>query len=156
MREATGNALLTMMITSIIAVIMMFFVGSLSYSKSFKLKNYIVNVLEEEQKWSPNVQKTIDEYMKDAGYNIRRNQKNCNEAGKDINNETCTYINTNSSYDYCIYLCNNFDHNTSNVLNKYYKVVTFMKFDFPVIGKVVQFKVKGETKTFSYFNNMVN
>ena len=47
MREATGNALLTMMITSIIAVIMIFFVGSISYSKSYKIKNYIVNEIEE-------------------------------------------------------------------------------------------------------------
>ena len=43
MREATGNALLTMMMTSIIAIIMIFFVGSISYSKSYRLKNYIIN-----------------------------------------------------------------------------------------------------------------
>lgn len=159
MREATGNALLTMMITSIIAVIMIFFVGSVSYSKSFKIKNYIVNELEENKIWNDTLKEEIDSYMKDAGYNVRRNGNKCANIETELNNgsnKNCTYINSNSNYDYCIFLCNNTDNDTSNVINKYYKVVTWMKFEFPVIGDAVKFQVKGETKTFNYFSNIAS
>lgn len=152
MREATGNALLTMMIVSIITIILVFFVGSLSYSKSYKIKNYIVNEIEENGGWDANLQEKVDSYMKDIGYNVRKNDYNCNKV-KNINTEMCTYINNQSNYDYCIYLCNNTDNNIKNIMNKYYKVVTFMKFEFPVIGDWIKFEVKGETNIFNDFNH---
>lgn len=148
MREATGNALLTMMITSIIAVIMMFFVGSISYSKSYKLKNYIINEIEENGGWDPTLQVSVDAYMKDAGYNVRKDVNKCNTL-RNIDFDKCKSVNINSTYDYCVYGC---DEITKNVYS-YYKVVTFMKFEFPVIGDIVKFEVKGETNTFNDFNH---
>lgn len=139
MREATGNALLTMMITSIIAVIMIFFVGSISYSKSYKIKNYIVNEIEEYGGWDSSLQASVDSYMKDIGYNVRKDDYKCNRVSNIPT--TCKYININSSYDYCVYECKN-----------YYKVVTFMKFEFPVISDIIKFEVRGETNTFNDFN----
>ena len=142
MREATGNALLTLMITSIVAVIMIFFVGSLSYSKSYRIKNYIVNEIEENKGWSPALQESIDSYMKDVGYHVRKDEYRCNKV-KNIP-ETCIHVNTQSSYDYCVYDCSN---------GEYYKVVTFMKFEFPVVGNIIKFEVRGETRTFNYFSS---
>ena len=140
MREATGNALLTMMITSIVAVIMIFFVGSISYSKSYKIKNYIVNEIEENKGWDTTLQEQVDSYMKEVGYNVRKDDYKCSRVKNIPTN--CSYINTQSNYDYCVYSCGN-----------YYKVVTFMKFEFPVVGNLVKFEVKGETKTFNYFSD---
>lgn len=146
MREATGNALLVMMVTSIIAIILTFFVGSLSYSKSFRIKNYIVNAIEEHKGWDgkkdpdtgKTIQEEIDSYMKEIGYNVRRsNTCPSTDSGCGIENNT-------SNYDYCIYSC-------KSGADTYYKVITYMKFDFPVIGESLKIKVKGETKTFNYF-----
>ena len=133
MREATGNSLLTMIMTSVVAIIMIFFVGTLSYSKSYKIKNYIVNAIEDNRGWDDNLQVEVDNYMKDAGYNLRRSSSNCPQTN-------CTYINNTSNYEYCVYRC-------SSGVNEYYKVITYMKFDFPVIGDFVKFPVQGETKT---------
>ena len=142
MREATGNALLTMMITSIVAIIMIFFVGSISYSKSYKIKNYIVNEIEEHGKWDPELQAKVDSYMKEVGYNVRKDEYKCSRL-KGIN---CGEpVNTQSGYDYCVYDCGN-----------YYKVVTFMKFEFPVINSFIKFDVRGETSTFNDFNRYNN
>lgn len=142
MREATGNALLTMMITSIIAVIMIFFVGSLSYSKSYKIKNYIVNEIEENKDWNESVRNTVDSYMKEVGYNVRGNDSSCSKVKAD----GCDDVSGQSSYNYCVFECNKYS-------NKYYKVVTFTKFEFPIIGSVMKFEIKGETKTFNYFSS---
>ena len=141
MREATGNALLTMMITSIVAIIMIFFVGSISYSKSYRIKNYIIDEIEENKGWDDSLQDKIDSHMKDVGYNVRKDEYKCNRV-KNIPS-TCKLENVQSSYDYCIYSCNE---------KSYYKVVTFMKFEFPVVGNLIKFEVKGETKTFNYFS----
>lgn len=139
MREATGNALLTMMVTSIITIIMIFFVGSISYSKSYRIKNYIINQIEENRGWNDTLENDINSYMKEVGYNVRR-KKGCpndNKCGNAINNTD------QGSYEYCIYSCPS---------GKYYKVLTYMQFEFPVIGNSLKFEVKGETKSFNDFN----
>ena len=142
MREATGNALLVTMVTSIIAIIMIFFVGSLSYSKSYRVKNYIINQIEENRGWDNKIQKdVIDPYLKDIGYNVVKGTSKCGTDSK------CgTAINSNDrQYEYCIYKC-------GSASRPHYKVITYMKFDFPVIGDTIKLQVKGETKTFNDFN----
>lgn len=140
MREATGNALLITMVSTIIGVIMVFFVGSISYSKSYRIKNYIINTIEENESWNLELEKTIDEYLKEAGYNVRSSNKGCSRDDKCGN-----AINNQNGYNYCVYECN--ENN-----KKYYKVITYMKFDFPIIGNAVQFPVKGETIIFGDYN----
>lgn len=142
MREATGNALLTMMMTSIIAIIMIFFVGSLSYSKAYRLKNYIINEIEENKTWNKSLSDNLDSYFKEVGYSVKRNNSTC----PTLDNNNCDSRNLyEGGYEACIYRC-------GNGTNEYYKVITFMKFDFPVIGSALKFKVQGETKPFNDFN----
>ncbi len=141
MREATGNALLVGMVTSMIAIIMIFFVGSLSYSKSYRIKNYIINIIEKNRGWSDSNAQTVNDYLKKVGYNMKSGN-----VCPSMNDHSCTLLNSNTSgYDYCIYQCKDggFD---------FYRVVTYMKFDFPVINNTLKFKVQGETKTFNSFN----
>lgn len=142
MREATGNALLTMMMTSIIAIIMIFFVGSLSYSKAYKIKNYIVNEIEDNKGWDDNLMKNIDDYLKNAGYYVRTKPCSNTVSSTAI---TCNLVSNNSQYDYCVYSC-------GEGINKYYRVITHSKFEFPVVGSVVKFDVSGETEAFNDFN----
>lgn len=151
MREATGNALVMTMMTSIIAIIMIFFVGSISYSKSYRLKNYIINQIEENGGWNTALQDQLDEYFKDVGYNVRRT--NANEACPNIKNATnnCTTNEYTGGYEACIYKCGSLNDN-GVIEHPYYKVITYMKFDFPVVGNSLKFKVQGETRTFNDFN----
>lgn len=145
MREATGNALLIGMVSSIIGIIMIFFVGSISYSKSYRIKNYIINQIEENGGWDENVKNNVNEYLKNVGYHIRKNNSSNDSYN---NNQRCTVINnTSNDYDYYIYECRDDGEN-----KKYYKVVTFTRFDFPVVGEFIKFSIKGETKIFSKFN----
>lgn len=143
MKEATGNALVMTMMASIIAIIMIFFVGSISYSKSYRLKNYIINQIEENGSWNDELSKQLDAYFKDVGYNVRRtNDNTCPNVTTAANN--CSNNIYNGSYETCIYKCGG--------INTYYKVITYMKFDFPVVGNSLKFKVQGETRTFNDFN----
>lgn len=149
MREATGNALLTMIVAATITIIMVFFVGTLSYSKSYKIKNYIIDQIEENKGWSSTLESSIDEHLKDVGYNIR-GDLNCNSSNNLPKSGWCKSISLSSSYNYCIYECVNGSYT-------YYTVLTFMKFDFPVISESLKIRVYGSTKnirsnTVNYFN----
>ncbi len=148
MREALGNSLVMGMIASIIGVIMIFFVGSISYSKAYKVKNKIVNIIEENNGWNDSLKDEIDSYLKEVGYQVGAGagNKECVTNGKA--NETIVYganITTTAGYNYCV-----IKHTYGN--DNYYKVITYMHFEFPVIGSAVEFPVKGETKSFGYFN----
>lgn len=154
MREATGNALVMAMMTSIIAIIMIFFVGSISYSKSYRLKNYVINQLEEygtlkpiEENGNLNsiLQDNLDAYFKDVGYNVRRTDINTACPSINTGGNQCGNNIYKGSYEACIYKC-------GSATKPYYKVLTYMKFDFPVIGNSLKFKVEGETRTFNDFN----
>lgn len=145
MREATGNALLTMMMTSIIAIIMIFFVGSLSYSKAYRVKNYIINQIEENKTWNTTLNNDLNSYLKEVGYNVRRNNDKCPTLNNNNCDGTKNLYDNHNGYDVCIYKC-------GSGTNEYYKVITFMRFDFPVIGSALRFSVQGETKPFNDFN----
>lgn len=144
MREATGNALLTTIVTSMITIIMIFFVGSLSYSKSYRIKNHIIDEIEDNGSWNDSVQTETEEYLKDVGYNIKKGTYTCPNVTTNVNNCGNTNLYT-GNYDLCIYRCGSSEE-------PYYKVVTFTRFEFPIIGQAVKFTIKGDTMIFNTFN----
>ena len=71
------------------------------------------------------------------------------------------YTPKNGGYHFCVYkftLCDEVksDDTCKEDSNEtyYYKVTTFMHFDIPLIGQVLEFPVSGETKTF--YNTFIN
>ena len=124
MKEAIANlGVFNLMI--IFGIIMMsFFIGSLGYTKAFKVKDRIINEIELEGQ--------------------------CPDAETNENNVKVTQIKTNSSYKYCVY-----KYETEKEYKKtvYYKVVSFMYFDIPVISEIIKIPVSGETKPFVKFKS---
>lgn len=147
MNEAVGNSLLMGIVSAIIGVVMIFFVGSISYSKAYKIKNHIINMIEDNGTWDENLSSDVENYLKDAGYQVGAGSrsKECttnNKPGAEIVHQP----QANTGYNYCVISYDN---------GKYYKVITYMRFEFPIIGDALEFPVKGETKTFGYFNGNV-
>ena len=83
MKEATGNALVMTMMASIIAIIMIFFVWSISYSKSYILKNYIINQIEENGSWNDELSKQLDAYL----LQFNQIKQKADDLVKEINEE---------------------------------------------------------------------
>lgn len=148
MREAVGNSLVMGMVAAIIGIIMIFFVGSISYSKAYKVKNKIINIIEENNGWNTEkMEDNIDDYLREVGYQVGAGAglAECKSSGRA--NETVVYTPNDTGYNYCVIkYCQNGQKNC------YYKVITYMRFEFPVIGSILEFPVKGETKTFGYFD----
>lgn len=153
MRGAIGNAMVMNIVITFIILTTAFLVGSISYSKAFKIKSKMIDIIEKHEGDFNKLVETvgnsgnksqimyeIEEMLGETGYRTS-NGNTCN--GGDIAES--------SNYDICIYEINS--TGTDEVHNSYrgphYKVVAYMYFDFPIIGDMIKIPVSGETR--SYF-----
>ena len=145
MREAIGNTFIVNLILIFLVVMSILLIGSISYSKAFKVKNRIVYVLEKYGYWNSNslsndAKNEIDLSLKQIGYSLvmRNTSGQCNRYAK---GGQVLYGNNPAemTYRYCVI---KFD----NEKGSYYGVVSFMHFDIPLLGGILEFPVYGETK----------
>ena len=142
MRDAVGGSALLNIIVIFTSIIILLFAGILAYSKAYKIKNRIIEVIERHESYVVSdpagtgknmVELELDGDLKKSGYLV---------ATKDQVKAKCGDNNLNKSeYLYCVYLKG--DPNGIRT----YEVVTYIHFDFPVIGNMLTFAVRGETKS---------
>lgn len=133
MNEAVGNSSLFYIVIFIVGIVMLIVVSSVSYSKAYRVKNRIIQSIENEGEY---VADTISTDLKTIGY-----QTNLKSPCDDITVKEKTYSNQNkTTYKYCVYRIDLDDG------KYYYKVTTYMHFDFPIIGNFIETPVHGETK----------
>lgn len=151
MKEAIANlGVFNLMITFGI-IMLLFFVGSLGYSKAYKVKNRIISEIELEGGWNNTVSSNIDNYLADVGYRVE-----LDVMCPDLENEKAevSAISTNSRYRYCVYKFKSINNSSVNVNDiVYYKAIAYMYFDIPIIGGLIRIPVSGETKPFVTLNS---
>ncbi len=124
MREAIGGALLIKLVMFFIVIYVCFLAIAINYSITFRVKNQIINLIEEYEGYD--LAKThIEEYIANVGYYRA-------SVGNVSIDDTC-------DNGYCI-------KELTSDRGKYYRVTTYVSFDFPIIGRVTNFPVSGETK----------
>lgn len=133
MRESIGNAFLFNIIIIFTLVIILVLVGSLSYSKAFRVKNRIVEIIEKHKSYNANAKTEIEQNLKSIGYktNPYYTQK-CSDRGGTVMTDTST------NYRYCIV-------KFENPKGVYYGVTAYMYFEIPVINSILEFPIYGET-----------
>lgn len=152
MREAITDSYIFAIIITIIGVCAVIIISSLSYSKTFKIKNRIVEIIEKYQGYTDEAESEINTLLKDSGYKMRKNNSKCPTGrgpkleDEDEANTGYEAINTLETYKYCVY---KFD----TIKGSYYSVVTYMSMEIPLIGDLInlEFPVYGESKVFVDF-----
>ena len=144
MKESIGGSLLLNLVIIFIGLVTVFFVSILSYSKAYRVKNRIIEIIEKHEKYDSNVSLTVNPDLKNMGYNAS-NPTRCDNIRERLitekYDESILSENKNNNYNYCVYKVDN------NAMNGYYYVVvTFIRFEVPIIGDVLTFPVYGETK----------
>lgn len=159
MRNAIGAAwifgvciVFTLMFTAYMAI-------SVNYANTNKFKSAIVSMVEENEGYTETLENRIIEFMEAEGYgrygrcqnDFRKDDidwqlTNCINssvpAGKSGSSELCNI---------CIYKEMGTGKGDIDVPRSRYRVVTFMKFDIPVVNSLLAIKVAGETKYFYDF-----
>ncbi len=134
MKESIANAFISNLVIVFIIIFIFFFAGSLTYTKAFKVKNRIVDIIEKYEKFDSVTVDEIASTLGEMGYRVNVGNKGCPMRKE---KESLT-LNTNT-YRYCVY-----EYSTTK--GTYYGVAAYMYFDFPIIGQSLELPVYGETK----------
>ena len=152
MREAIGGSLLLNLVIIFASIIILFFISILSYSKAYRVKNRIIEITEKYGVYDSQVANEINSDLSAAGYDVSSPTK-CSDIRErlisekypnEASGEERLSGNLNSyGYNYCVFEILN---NSVNETGTYYVVVTFVKFEFPIIGDMLTIPVYSETK----------
>lgn len=146
MKESIGNAAILGIVIVFVGVFIGLFATSSSYTKAFKVKNKIVEILEKyddilgvkvvvNNSLNETVENEINDVLSESGYRISRTGNNCPVR----NNQNAVVKNQTQNYEYCIY-----EYSTTK--GTYYGVTAYIYYELPVIGTELKFPVYGETK----------
>ena len=136
MKEAFGGTWIMGFVVLFIVLFSAYLAVSVNYTRAFKVKNKIVNIIEENQGFNSKTKERISEYLKESGYNTTQ-----------IDSSRCTKENqTYQKGGYCI---------SSVPANNgmYWKVTSFIKFEIPIMGINITIPIRGETKVLYYYIN---
>lgn len=154
MKESISNSFAFMLVIILLGACATVLMSSLAFSKTFKIKNRVVEIIEKHREFNFDAETEIDQLLKTSGYPTVgvTTKKTCPVGrGADVigidGASTGKYaINTIKNYKYCVY-----EYKT--VKGNYYSVAVFMKVQLPMIGDIVniEFPIYGETKVFNDF-----
>lgn len=162
MKGAIGNAFLLNVVITFIFIFLTLLVGSMAYSKAYKTKNFLLNTIqqfEDEEKRNFNKlysddkkewDEKVNNYLEKAGYPIATKNNSC----PTLDGYTSFKTSKIGEFDYCIYKRISLDDEDNDpvIKEKYiYKVIIFMKLDFPIIGDFLRMSITGETETFTIY-----
>lgn len=148
MRESIGATWIFSICMTFIVLFTAYLAISVNYTKAFRLKSHIVNVIEENGTYS---EEEIRTYLVAQGYSARGM---CNAISDKNGGSTDWVLNdcidgrSDGTCAACIYRMDITTQNDDIDAGKsYYKVVAFFKFDLPIVNIILEpFKVSGDTK----------
>ncbi len=165
MKGAIGNAFILNMVITFIIIFFMLLIGSVAYSKSYKVNKFLLDsVVAYAENSSEQLSKSnfknddlwnnkVNEYLAKSGYILSQSDNTCPTISSDYEIVRDTKV---GSYDYCIYRKRLYELNeTDDVFTKKrfsYRVVSYMKFDFPVIGSFLKLPITSESKVVLKFH----
>lgn len=172
MRDAIGGSVNLVIIVVFMVIVSGYLAFNISYTKAFKVKNKIISAYEEYDgkcdTSSTACGEQIKKYLKEIGYNVRPMAKSDidqyyadNVGGSGVTSECPNISAAVVGTSYCS-VCPDGDYCAIRVLDKkivadghvenyvYYKIVTRVTMDIPIINKVMSgftfFQVSGDTK----------
>ena len=132
MRDAFGGAFLIKVMLIFLGIYVAFMAVALNYAKAFKVRNYIINVIEQYEGVSEEAYNTVNNYINGIGYNPALDSQN-------LSGQEC--LNEQYNRAYCIKQMYSDDNRGT-----YYMVTTYMKFELPFFNLNISIPISGETR----------
>lgn len=159
MREAIGGSQLLLIVVTIFIVTMMLLAGSIGYSKAFKARNSILNIVQSHGAYGVDAvslmaqndgiaEKEIGELLNDMGYNVSIGRTNgCRKLSEFKNNTSLTDVTCWKSNQYNFSVYSMYDENGY----MRYGIETYMYFELPIFGKTDLFAFPLYADSYTYF-----
>ena len=135
MREAVGSTFLFKLMIFFIFFFASFLAIAINYSQAFSIKNQIINILEKSEGLNDTSKPSIVDLTINSGYHREVDCRNTND-GESVSDGS------RSAKGVCIQKL----PSDASDSNRYYQVTTYVSFNFPIIGNLFTFPVRGETK----------
>lgn len=159
MRNSIGGAWLFTLVTIFILLFSSYLAVTIVYSKTFKLKNGVIDIIEINEGYDEETIEAIGVYLDSNSYagggNCPVGWIGAKDSGDahltvEINNE-----NKKDKYEYCVKKHNEYNIDTGNkhideAQRSYYSVRLFFNFDLPLFADFFAFSVNGETTQIMY------
>lgn len=156
MRESIGGAWILGIVMTFIVLFASFLAISINYSKAFKVKNNIVDLIEKNEGMNEHAAKEIYSYLKSQGYILKND---CIQPENVSDPNVHKYVgfdmeDTVEAGDKALYCVQENSPDNDTDLNKtYYSVQVFFRLDLPILGDIFTFYVSGETMSIYFADN---
>lgn len=134
MRESFGGVFIIKLLLVFIVVYVSFMAVAINYAKAFRVKNQVINIVEQYQYIGSSdidVIEKIEKFLVKVPYTISGI-----DCGNDVNNESIKNVE-----GVCIEPMISMPST-----EQYYKITTYIKIDFPFFGIKLVIPISGETK----------
>ena len=153
MKEAIGNSVVFGIVITFMAIIIVILASSTAYSKAFKVRNRIIEMIEYNEGYADGIkpleelETEINDELSEYGY--RLNTSIINDCP--VNRGQGVLVSSNSKYNYCVY---KFDSGDASINGRgiYYGVLTYMYFEIPMVENL-KIGIYSETKTLYDLSN---
>jgi hypothetical protein len=143
MRESIGGAMMLRIFLVVIVIFVVFLCVSANFARAFRVKNGVINILEQSQFLLSDDWDAIDDYLRKVPYNLNGNNSvsnNCYNTEFDSRNpEKKTILTANGV---CI-------TKSDSDTDFYYRVTTYISIEFPFFDIYMTLPISGETKIIS-------
>lgn len=146
MRQSIGGTWIFQLMILFIGIFTAYIILTLNYSKTIRMKNEMISMLERYEGINENSLQLINDYLKTSGY---FNKGVCGET-YELGTYGAVSLDTpelepaaaGEKYYYCV------KKYMGTSISKYYQVAIFYRFNLPVLGEISQFVVRGVTTNF--------
>lgn len=145
MKEAIANAGVFNLIIVFVTILMLFFVGSLGYSKAYKVKDRVIREIEKNKDYNEDVKAELEEWLSQIGYRYKGGSAAWSSCPVSDGADG-TFVDVVSVYDFCVY--KHEVRNSDYFDGYYYSVISYMYFELPIFKDMFRIPVRGETSTF--------
>ena len=146
MRETIGSTWIFQLIIVFILLFASYLALTINYSKSFKVKNEVITIIEHNEGMTEDGIKLIGSYLTGSSYNANGHCELGWFGAKSLEgtvNSLESVTDNNAYYYYCVNKYSS--HSIAHSGRSYYKIKLFFKFDLPVLGQITTFNVDGQT-----------
>ncbi|SRR5574344_750352 len=139
MKTAIGGTLLFQLMMLFVVIYMGLMAMGINYAVTFRVKNQILTILQDKEIYE-DASQNIEEYLSKINYYGGSKNTDLNKNGGSV----CL----NNTTNYCI------EKKSLTTGGYYYVVTTYVTINFPMIGKIANLPVKGETQIMGRLNNL--
>ncbi len=140
MRNAIGTTRIFQFVIIFVLIFAAYLALSIKYSKTFKMKNEVINIIERSRGLTDNAGEIIGNYLDVSGYTA---QGKCPSGWIGATTSGFEDANDANKYLYCVRKTSNYNDRSKDLT--YYRITLFYKFGLPYIDDIFTFEVSGET-----------